>query len=60
MYLGKVVELNDAEAIFDGRAQHPYTQALLSAMPTVAKEHRQQRIILEGKCTKCGRSTFRM
>jgi oligopeptide/dipeptide ABC transporter ATP-binding protein len=48
MYLGQVVELNDAKAIFDGRAQHPYTQALLSAMPTVAKEHRQDRIILEG------------
>ena len=48
MYLGKVVELNYAEAIFDGRAQHPYTKALLSSMPTVAKEHRQQRIILEG------------
>jgi oligopeptide/dipeptide ABC transporter ATP-binding protein len=48
MYLGKVVELNDAQAIFDGRARHPYSQALLSAMPTVAKEHRQQRIILEG------------
>ncbi len=48
MYLGKVVELNDAEAIFDGRAQHPYTQALISAMPTVVKEYRQQRTILEG------------
>ncbi len=48
MYLGKVVELNDAKAIFDGRARHPYTQALLSAMPTVAKEFRQQRIILQG------------
>lgn len=48
MYLGKVVELNDSQAIFDGRAQHPYTKALLSAMPTVAKEHRQERIILEG------------
>ena len=48
MYLGKVVELNDAEAIFDGRARHPYTQALLSAMPSVAKAHRQERIILQG------------
>jgi oligopeptide/dipeptide ABC transporter ATP-binding protein len=48
MYLGKVVELNSAEAIFSGRAQHPYTQALLSAMPTVAKAQRRQRIILEG------------
>lgn len=48
MYLGKVVELNDAEAIFDGRARHPYTQALLSAMPTVAREKRRERIILQG------------
>ncbi len=48
MYLGKVVELNDSQAIFDGRAQHPYTKALLSAMPTVTKELRQERIILEG------------
>jgi oligopeptide/dipeptide ABC transporter ATP-binding protein len=48
MYLGKVVELNHAQAIFDGRARHPYTQALLSAMPTVTKEYRKERIILEG------------
>ena len=48
MYLGKVVELNDAEAIFNGRARHPYTQALLSAMPTVTKAQRKERIILQG------------
>jgi oligopeptide/dipeptide ABC transporter ATP-binding protein len=48
MYLGKVVELNDAKTIFSGEAQHPYTQALLSAMPTVAKERRREQIILQG------------
>ena len=39
----------DAQAIFDGHARHPYTQALLSAMPTVAKAQRQERIILQGE-----------
>jgi oligopeptide/dipeptide ABC transporter ATP-binding protein len=48
MYLGKVVELSSATAIFEGQAQHPYTQALLSAMPSVAKNLRRERIILEG------------
>lgn len=48
MYLGKVVELSDTETVFNGQARHPYTQALLSAMPTVAPAHRQERIILQG------------
>ena len=48
MYLGKVVELSEAAAIFKGQAQHPYTQALLSANPTVVPELRRQRIILKG------------
>ncbi len=48
MYLGKVVELSDAEAVFNGRSQHPYTQALLSAMPTVAGNKRQAQIVLQG------------
>ena len=48
MYLGKVVELSSATAIFEGQAQHPYTQALLSAMPSVAKDLQRERVILEG------------
>lgn len=48
MYLGKIVELSSAEAIFKGRASHPYTQALLSANPTVVREMRRQRVILKG------------
>jgi oligopeptide/dipeptide ABC transporter ATP-binding protein len=47
MYLGKVVELGTTETIFHG-AQHPYTQALLSAAPSLDIEYRQERIILEG------------
>jgi len=48
MYLGKIVEQNTSEAIFKGKAHHPYTQALLSAMPSVVKEFRPEQIILEG------------
>jgi oligopeptide/dipeptide ABC transporter ATP-binding protein len=47
MYLGKVVELGTTETIFH-EAQHPYTQALLSAAPSLDIEYRQERIILEG------------
>ncbi len=32
MYLGRIVEIGDVEEIFD-RPTHPYTQALLSAIP---------------------------
>jgi oligopeptide/dipeptide ABC transporter ATP-binding protein len=48
MYLGKVIELSHAEAIFKGQAQHPYTQALLSANPTVVRELRRRRVMLKG------------
>jgi len=47
MYLGKIVELSTTEAIFHA-AQHPYTQALLSAAPSLDLEYRQERIILKG------------
>lgn len=49
MYLGKFVELSDTDEVFD-HPLHPYTQALLSAIPVPDpdKEVNRQRIILEG------------
>lgn len=46
MYLGKVVEIGTKDDIFKN-PQHPYTQALLSAIPMVGKRNRE-RIILKG------------
>lgn len=46
MYLGQIVELADSKEIFD-QSLHPYTQALISAIPTV-KERTEERIILRG------------
>jgi dipeptide transport system ATP-binding protein len=48
MYLGRAVEQGPREAIFND-PQHPYTQALLSATPTVDAAARRQRIILQGE-----------
>ena len=48
MYLGKIVEIGKKEDIF-ADPRHPYTQALLSAVPKVTgQKEDQQRIILEG------------
>ena len=47
MYLGKIVELADAKAIVNS-TRHPYTQALLSAVPVVDPQSRRQRILLPG------------
>ncbi len=49
MYLGKVVELAKSETLFDD-PQHPYTEALLSAVPIPdpSIEKRRKRILLSG------------
>jgi peptide/nickel transport system ATP-binding protein len=39
MYLGKIVEIGDAETIYDD-PRHPYTRALLSAMPSMNPDQR--------------------
>jgi dipeptide transport system ATP-binding protein len=48
MYLGRAVEQGAREAIF-ADPQHPYTQALLSATPTVDAAARRRRIVLQGE-----------
>ena len=48
MYLGRVVELADKRALF-ARPQHPYTEALLSAVPVPDPTAPSRRIILQGE-----------
>lgn len=47
MYLGNVVEIGTKEAVYEKR-RHPYTQALLSAIPNVKAKGPQERILLTG------------
>jgi peptide/nickel transport system ATP-binding protein len=49
MYLGRVAEIGDVDEVFD-RPAHPYTQALLSAipLPDPRKERQRRRIVLQG------------
>ena len=48
MYLGRMVEIADYEQLYEKR-YHPYTEALLSAIPQVDQEERVERIHLEGE-----------
>lgn len=50
MYLGQLVETSPTKDLF-ARPLHPYTQALLSAIPTMDIDNRKERIILRGELT---------
>ena len=47
MYLGKIAELADAETLY-ADPKHPYTRALLSAIPIPDPEYKKDRIVLRG------------
>ncbi|RNB79412.1 dipeptide ABC transporter ATP-binding protein [Brevibacillus nitrificans] len=47
MYLGKIVELAERDELFE-RPMHPYTEALLSAVPIPDPTQRKERIVLQG------------
>ena len=47
MYLGRIVELAEAQALYR-TPKHPYTKALLSAVPRIDPAARKDRIILQG------------
>jgi oligopeptide transport system ATP-binding protein len=47
MYLGRVVEMGETDSLF-GDPRHPYTRALISAVPLPDPKGKRKRIILEG------------
>ena len=47
MYLGEIVELANNQELFNNPL-HPYTQALLSSVPTISDELLKEKIILSG------------
>ena len=48
MYLGRMVEFGDTEALFE-KPLHPYTEALLSAVPVADPTVQMERIPLKGE-----------
>jgi oligopeptide transport system ATP-binding protein len=47
MYLGKIVEIAQGDTIYRD-AKHPYTKALLSAVPVADQSRKKERMVLEG------------
>ena len=47
MYLGKIVEITDKKSLFE-TPMHPYTKALLSAIPVTDQKYKKERILLKG------------
>ena len=50
MYLGQIVEMAPTEELF-AHPLHPYTEALLSAIPVPKVDYKKERIILQGEIT---------
>ncbi|MDE0445255.1 MAG: ATP-binding cassette domain-containing protein [Spirochaetaceae bacterium] len=48
MYVGRVVEVADTQTLFQG-PRHPYTEALLSAVPRPDPRHQHEEIVLSGE-----------
>ena len=47
MYLGEIVEIADKEELFNNH-KHPYTEALLNAVPVISEDKKTKKIILSG------------
>lgn len=53
MYFGSIVELGKAEDVCE-HPEHPYTEALISAVPRLSRKFRKERILLCGDPTRAG------
>lgn len=57
MYLGKVVELITTPRLFAGKQRHPYTRALLAAIPQISNEKGRARLVIPRHVSELGRPT---
>jgi ABC-type oligopeptide transport system ATPase subunit len=57
MYLGRIVEKTDTESLFE-KPLHPYSEALISAIPRLNPKNRAQRIIHAGRRAQPGPPAF--